>query len=528
MKIINPVLPGFHPDPSICKAEGEFFIASSTFQWLPGVRFHRSKDLVNWKMAGYALTRKSQLDLIGVEDNAGVWAPCLSYSNGIFFLIFTNVIAWTGAYKDAHNYLVTSNSIEGSWSEPVYINSSGFDPSLFHDDDGRMWFLNMLWDHRMGQNPFGGILLQEYDFEKKQLIGSVKNIFKGTELGLVEGPHLYKKDGWYYLLTAEGGTSWNHAATIARSKNIDGPYEVMPHNPLCTSRYNDTLELQRAGHGSLVETENGQWYLAHLCGRPVMPKRKCILGRETALQALHWPKDSWPSLAHGSNEPAVEVKAPGLSPFPFSSDSKNSYGMDDFTTSTLNPEFNSLRDHVDKSWLSLDARPGFLRITGRESLYSKHHQSLVARRITNLNTGASCSTEFYPETFSQMAGLIFYYDTTNHHYLRITKNSSGERTVGIITCDGGEHREYPDYETVLPKEGEIFLKGVMTGSTLQFYYGTIKEQWIKLGTPLDATVISDENKAEVKFTGAFAGMCVQDLKGTRLFADFDWFLIETV
>ena len=198
----NPILPGFFPDPSICRAGDDYYIASSTFQWFPGVKLHHSRDLIHWEPAGYALTIKSQLDMVGNDDNGGIWAPCLSYSAGLFYLIFTDAKTWEGPYKDAHNYLTTAPSIAGPWSEPIYLNSSGFDPSLFHDDDGRKWFVNMVWDHRKGKNPFGGILLQEYSPKEGKLFGPIKNIFKGTELGLVEGPHLYKKDGWYYLLTA--------------------------------------------------------------------------------------------------------------------------------------------------------------------------------------------------------------------------------------------------------------------------------------------------------------------------------------
>ena len=166
----------------------------------------------------------------GNPDSGGVWAPDLSFHDGLFYLVYTDVKTWGAEqrFKDTHNYLVTAPDIMGPWSEPVYLNSSGFDPSLFHDDDGRKWFINMLHDHRKGRTEFAGIVLQEYDPEQKKLSGPIQNIFKGTEIGLVEGPHLYKKDGFYYLLTAEGGTSYEHAATLARSQNIAGPYEVHP------------------------------------------------------------------------------------------------------------------------------------------------------------------------------------------------------------------------------------------------------------------------------------------------------------
>jgi xylan 1,4-beta-xylosidase len=272
-KIYNPILPGFNPDPSIVRVGDDYYIATSTFEWFPGVQIHHSKDLVHWRLLTHPLTRVSQLDLTGNVPSCGVWAPCLSYSDGLFYLVYTNtripseLITASSNFKDCHNYLVTAKDITGPWSEPVYLNSSGFDPSLFHDDDGRKWLVNMLWDHRKEKNPFAGILLQEYNPKQKKLVGPVKNIFKGTALGLTEGPHLYKYNGYYYLLTAEGGTGYEHAVTMTRSKKIDGHYEVDPINPILTSRYNPELELQKAGHASIVQTQNKQWYMIHLCGR---------------------------------------------------------------------------------------------------------------------------------------------------------------------------------------------------------------------------------------------------------------------
>ena len=230
--IRNPILPGFHPDPSICRVGEWYYLASSTFEWWPGVRLHRSQDLANWELIGGALNRRSQLDLRGNPDSGGVWAPCLSHADGRFWLVYTDVKRYgrttvggaSGAsLRDFHNYLVTSEAIDGEWSDPVYLHSSGFDPALFHDDDGRKYLVNQLWDHRPGQNRFAGIVLQEYSVEERRLVGERVNIFGGTPLGLTEAPHLYKRNGYCYLLTAEGGTGWGHAVTMARSKALRGP-----------------------------------------------------------------------------------------------------------------------------------------------------------------------------------------------------------------------------------------------------------------------------------------------------------------
>jgi xylan 1,4-beta-xylosidase len=282
--ISNPILRGFNPDPSIVRVGDDFYVATSTFEWFPGVLVHHSRDLVHWRLLARPLDRLSLVDMRGDPPSGGIWAPCLTFSDGLFHLIFTDVKSFRGAFKDTHNYLATAPSIQGPWSDPIYLNSSGFDGSLFHDADGRKWFVNMLWDHRKDRNRFGGILLQEYDPARRRLVGPIRNIFAGTSLGVTEAPHLYRRGEWYYLMTAEGGTSYSHAVTLARSRRIEGPYEVDPANPILTSAGRPELDLQKAGHASLVETQTGEWYMVHLCGRPLRPRKLCPLGRETAIQ----------------------------------------------------------------------------------------------------------------------------------------------------------------------------------------------------------------------------------------------------
>jgi xylan 1,4-beta-xylosidase len=203
----------------------DYYIATSTFEWYPGVQIHHSKDLANWDLVTRPLNRKSQLDMRGNPDSCGIWAPCLTHDGEKFYLVYTDVKRKDGSFKDTHNYIVTAAKIEGPWSDPYYINSSGFDPSLFHDDDGKKWFANMLWDHRKRPRKFAGIRVQEWDEETGKLVGPRKTVYRGSELDLVEAPHLYKRNGYYYLLTAEGGTSYHHACTLARSKgSVWGPY----------------------------------------------------------------------------------------------------------------------------------------------------------------------------------------------------------------------------------------------------------------------------------------------------------------
>jgi xylan 1,4-beta-xylosidase len=474
--------------------------------------------LMNWELITHPLKRLSQLDMKGNPTSGGVWAPCLTYDKGIFYLVYTDVKCHTGIFKDTHNYLVTTDDIRGEWSDPIYLNSSGFDPSLFHDDDGRKYIVNMNWDFRKGKNKFAGILLQEYSVEQKKLVGEIYNIFEGTELGFTEGPHIYKKDGYYYLLTAEGGTGLNHAVTLARSKNILGPYDVHPDNPILTSKGKPELELQKAGHADLVETQNGEWYLVHLCGRPLQNGR-CILGRETSIQKMKWDEDGWLRLEAGGNSPLVHVTAPKLPEHKF----KEIPSRDDFNNSQLDNNFSSLRIPLTEEHFSLTERPGFLRLKGRESLSSKHNQTLIARRQQKFTYTATTCLEFEPENYKQMAGLICIYDVQNFYYIRVTSNESLGKCIGIMTCMNNKFNEPLEQDVSIEGNHRIYLRVVVDYETLKFYYSKNEVEWILLGETFDASTLSDEFCKEGCFTGAFVGLCCQDLNGTGKAADFDYF-----
>ncbi|MFC7062411.1 glycoside hydrolase family 43 protein [Halobacillus seohaensis] len=513
--IVNPVLPGYQPDPSIVRVGENYYIATSTFEWFPGVQIHQSQDLKNWKLQTPPLTRSSQLDMIGNIDSGGVWAPCLSYSDGRFYLIFTDVKSRRGAFKDTHNYLVTSEDINGPWSDPVYLNSSGFDPSLFHEEDGSKWLVNMIWDHRKGTNSFAGIALQEFSVDKNQLVGPVKNIFKGTELGLTEAPHIYKQHGYYYLITAEGGTGYNHAVTVARSTSLFGPYEVDPANPILTSDKND--ELQKAGHASLVETQTGEWYMAHLCARPVK-ENKCMLGRETALQKCYWTDDNWLRV-EGGPRPQTVIPAPDLESEPFSTEQSR----DDFTEPQLKMHWNSLRRPFTKEWMSVEERIEHLRLKGQESMSSLHKQSMIARRLESMNVEVETSIDYQPDHFQQMAGLIFYYDTTDYVYLRITHDETEGIILGVIQSKHGEYDELLQKEISLPNQAYYYLKARLTKEWLTFYYSLDGETWNTVVSEIDSSHLSDDDADLIRFTGTFVGMCAQDLSGQLKHADFDYF-----
>lgn len=528
MKMIqNPILPGFNPDPSIVRVGDDYYIATSTFEWFPGVQIHHSKDLVHWEQLPHPLNRVSQLDMEGNINSGGVWAPCLSYDNGTFYLIYTDVKSRAGAFKDTHNYLVTATDIRGPWSEPIYLNSSGFDPSLYHDDDGRKWLLNMVWDYREGVNRFAGTYLQEYSVEKQALVGPVVNIFKGTHLGLTEAPHLYKRNGYYYLITAEGGTKYEHAVTMARSKTIEGPYEVDPQNPVLTSYGKPELELQKAGHASLVETQDGEWYLAFLCGRPTVGEY-CTLGRETALAKCYWNDEGWLRVEGGGNSPAVEVAAPSFVKDGVDRSAHGGFGpsfevRDDFDESSLHVQWSTLRIPADESWLSLSERKGYLRLKGMESMSSTHRQALVARRQQSFHVEAETVVEFEPEHFQQMAGLIVYYDTDDYAYLNISHDEERGKVLRIIHSVAAQYDELLDEDIVLETGKPVYLKAVVHREWLQFYYSMGGDAWKTVGEKINVSHMSDDDAALVRFTGTFIGVCAQDLSGTRKHADFDYF-----
>lgn len=527
--IQNPILRGFNPDPSIVRVDDDYYIATSTFEWFPGVQIHHSRDLVNWRLLTRPLRRPSQLNMLGDPDSCGVWAPCLSYDDGLFYLIYTDVKRYgrtsqpgsVGAgLRDMHNYLVTCQTIDGEWSDPVYLNGSGFDPSLFHDDDGRKYLVNMLWDHRPGKNRFGGIVLQEYSTADRKLIGERRNIFAGTSIGFTEAPHLYKRNGYYYLITAEGGTGWGHAVTMARSRELLGDYELHPDTYILTSRDRPDSELQRAGHADLVETQTGEAYMVYLCGRPLPNRGRCTLGRETAIQRMVWGEDDWLYTEDHDALPQLETVAPDLPPHTLETKGTR----EDFDDSALPVDFQWLRSPYPDELFSLTARHGYLRLFGRETTGSLFRQSLVARRQQAHCYSAITAVEFEPQHYQQQAGLICYYNSLKFHYLYISTDETAGKHIRAMTC----HPELPDILTapiaVDPKM-PVELRAEVDDERLRFAFRAGSGEWQWLPEIFDASILSDEAGPPglPNFTGAFVGMCCQDYAGTGHPADFDYF-----
>lgn len=532
MTIRNPILPGFRPDPSICRVGKHYYIAVSTFEWYPGVEIHHSTDLVNWRLAARPLNRASLLDMRGNPDSCGIWAPCLSHADGRFWLVYTDVKRYDGAFKDAHNYITTCETVDGDWTDPWYVNSSGFDPSLFHDTDGRKWFVNMQWNHRgegTGGNPkhssFDGILLQEWSPEAG-LTGEVTNIYHGTDRGLTEAPHLFRQGEFYYLTTAEGGTGYDHAVTLARSRDIQGPYEDHPRRFVMSTADAPDHPIQRTGHGQIVETPEGEIYHTFLMGRPIPGPdgtgRFCPLGRETGIERCLWRDDGWLYLEGGGLLPRTEVPAPsGVTaerPAPASVHR-------DFRDGRLPPEFQWLRTPEPDRLFRIE--PGAAILTGRESWGSWFEQSFLARRQEDFVYAAETTLGFEPVTYQQAAGLFTYYNRTKFHGL-ILSFEEGARALRVVSCPG----DWPDGALDWPSDivpvppGEIDLRVEVDRALQRFFWRPAGDgDWCRIGETLNASVISDEGGRgeHGSFTGAFVGMHCMDTSGAAREARFTRF-----
>lgn len=544
--IHNPVLRGFHPDPSIIRVGEDYYIATSTFEWWPGVRLHHSRDLIHWELIEYPLNRVSQLDLKGVGASQGIWAPCLTYDKGTYYLVYTVVKAFYCNMYDTNNYLVTAESIHGPWSEPVALNNFGFDPSLFHDDDGRKYIVSMVTDHRIPKKYAGRLVMQEFDAEDSKMTGPVKEIYAAKYIFL-EGPHIFKRKGWYYLFSADTGTGELHGQTIQRSRNIWGPYEMYRPDydafrqkgeaySVITSRHHEDILLQKAGHCDLVETQDGEWYVVHLCGRASKERncqdakrfagsRRYMIGRETAIQKMRWTEDDWLVLDNGTVVPQEMVEAPKCADQAKEEVAYQKLVRDDFDCEILDLEYQSLRVPMDQDYISLTERPGWLRMYGRSGLASLFSQCLLARRMTEYHMTAEICMAFEPDVFKQMAGLIVMYDTENYLYLHISKDEDAGKCIALLKAENKNYEYLTGYLAIEPGK-DIVMKVVLKDCSAQFYAGYREGTLQSVGPSVDASFMSDEACEEGWFTGTMIGICCQDLTGFGKHADFDYFQVS--
>lgn len=520
-QIINPILRGFNPDASIVKVGKDYYMATSTFEWMPGVEIYHSRHLVNWELVANPLQSIGQANLVGNYNSGSIWAPHLSYSEERFWLLITDVKTGT-AFKDTLNYVLSCETIDGDWGDPVFVTATGFDPAFFHDDDGRHYIMSMLFDHRLEKPNFDGLVIQEFDVQEMKLIGERNHFFYGTDLGVCEGPQMLKKDGWYYLLCAAGGTGYSHAATVCRSNHVMGPYEISPYHPLLTTKSDLENSLQKSGQASFVEVTPAEWYIVHICARPLTERGYCTLGRETALQKIEWI-DGWPRLANGTIFPDLEVQVPSVGR---GVTQKTDFStIDNFSISILPNYFKTLRQPINEK-ISLDERPGYLRLHGEQSLSSLHQQTMVARRWQHFSFHVETEMTFEPNNFQQIAGLVLFYDTDNWHYLHVSYDEVTKEKYIQVETDSINSFSYRSDRIVIESDKPIRLAVEVDRGNAQFYYGIAKDELKAIGESVEADRLSDDyikENGKLAFTGAMVGICAQDMDSHNSFADFRYF-----
>ncbi|HBF3362482.1 TPA: glycoside hydrolase family 43 protein [Clostridioides difficile] len=536
--IKNPILPGFNPDPCICRKGDDYYLVVSSFEWFPGIPVYHSKDLKNWELYTHILTDETKIDLKKLPSSKGIWAPCLTYceEEDLFYIVYGIMNSMNARYFDVDNYLITSKDIKGEWSEPVYLHSSGFDASIFHDDDSKKWIASLDWETREGYEKPGVICLVEYCTKKKEIVGYPKRIWSGgTDRGCIEAPHITKRGDYYYIMCAEGGTGYGHSVTMGRAKNIWGPYEKDSMNPIVTSipgdfyerhdpdhlkpkYYNPESKLQKSGHGSYIETTSGEVYLVHLTSRPFVPELRCTLGRETAIQKMKWTKDNWLRMEDESNLAKEYVSESKLEEHLVSSIPS----FDDFDSNELGLQYYAPRISP-LSFADVKSRPGYVRIRGQESRTSLNKVSILARKLTSVYARITTKMEFYPEVHQHSAGLIMYYDNMNYINLRkYYSETLGQSALSIIHLENGEKTEF--LNTRIPiKDIPIYLRLYIQGRKSYFEWSYDEKNYQRIGKVFDTTKFSDEYCKYGEFTGTFIGLTCADRVKHKHYADFDFF-----
>ncbi|EPK0737876.1 glycoside hydrolase family 43 protein [Klebsiella aerogenes] len=528
--IQNPILRGFNADPSIIRVEDTYYIANSTFEWFPGVRLHESKDLKHWNLLPSPLSTTTLLDMKGNPSSGGIWAPALSYADGKFWLVYTDVKVTEGAFKDMTNYLTTATDIRGPWSVPIKLNGVGFDASLFHDDDGRKYIVQQTWDHREYHHPFDGITLTEFDTTTLKLMPeTARTIYRGTAVALVEGPHLYKLNGYYYLFAAQGGTVFTHQEVVARSTTLNADsFETEPGEVFLTNVDTPDSYIQKQGHGALVSTPEGEWYYASLCARPwnrpgesiYDPRGWSTLGRETAIQKVYWDDDGWPRIVGGHGGKTF-VEGPKDAIYTESANDNSQH--DEFTTPTLNHNWNTLRvPFTEKMGTTGD---GKLTLIGQGSLANTHDLSLIARRWQAFYFNAEVKVAFNPFSYQQMAGLTNYYNDRHWSFAFVTWNEINGRVIEVAENNRGKYTSYlKDNAINIPDDVEyVWLRTKVRKQTYSYEYSFDGAEFVEIPVVFDAAVLSDDYVLQSYggfFTGAFVGLAAVDYSGYGACADF--------
>ncbi|GAB3820792.1 glycoside hydrolase family 43 protein [Pontibacter rugosus] len=523
-KFTNPILPGFYPDPSICRVGEDYYLITSTFSYYPGVPIFHSKDLVNWKQVGNILNRPEQLDTEGLGVSRGIFAPAIAHHEGTFYMVTTLI-------DNGGNFVVTSKNPAGPWSDPVWLPEvSGIDPSLFFDEDGKAYIIynSESPDNKPLYDGHRTIRIQEFDYKNLKTVSAPQILVNGgVDLSKkpvwIEGPHIYKHNGYYYLMAAEGGTSVNHSEVILRSEKVTGPYKPYENNPILTQRHlpNDRPNpVSATGHADLVQTQNGEWWAIFLATRPYDTEDHYNIGRETFLAPVTW-KDGWPIINADSDLVKYSYNRPNLpqgqkSDFPLNG---NFTYREDFKESTL-PMYWVMLRNPQSEWYSLNQPSGSLTLHVRpETLSGKSNPSFVARRQQHLNGSASTKMDFKPANENEFAGIAAFQGEKNYYALGKTL-SGGKQVVQLKNADGTVLAE----KQLSKKESKqpLQLKIGFDGGKYNFAYATKESDWKLLKENVDGTYLSTRKAGG--FVGTTIGMfATSQEKPSSSKATFDWF-----
>ncbi len=513
----NPILPGYHPDPSICRKGDDYYLVNSSFEWYPSVPIYHSKDLVNWELIGYAGSQENNFKLPEkAKDSGGIYAATIHYHDGLFYMITTNTEwKWNNS-----NFYVTAKDPAGPWSEPIYLDSPGIDPSLFWDDDGKCYYIgqgNLLpkpeWEVQHG------VWLQELDLKQGKLVGERKQLTFGHSAiaRAAEGPHLHKIGNKYVVMLAEGGTYRGHAMTIFESTNLWGPYTANVCNPIISHRHlGPRHPVSSIGHADMIQTQHGDWWMVTL-GRRHFHNGLTYLARETFLTPVTiYEKATYGEVAivvnEGEGKMPVVAKRPRLDWTPH----EIAPIRDDFNGDKLDLEWNMLRTPTSKwytinnSELTLELRP--------ETTDEFTNPSLLAKRISHHTFRASTRMNFKTKNDNEAAGLVLYRVTSGQLTFMKTKNA-----LVITSVIQGEKKEVCKVEC---NKDEIILAMVSDGKDVRFEWGEPDQAFHKLDVTVPLALISDDyNGGGGKgYNGAMIGMyATSHGKPSRNKVAFAWF-----
>lgn len=502
----NPVQRGFFPDPSVIRVKDDYYMVNSTFQYFPAIPISHSKDMVHWHIIGHAVVNPEYLPIEDIRDSHGIWAPDISYQDGTFYIFATLRLNGDGKRNNQvlrRQLVVTSKTPEGPYSKPVWLEADAIDPSHFIDEDGKHYMVIAK-----------AATVYELSDDCTKILNGPRIAWEGTGERCPEGPHILKKDGWYYAIVSEGGTGYGHGINVARSRNLYGPYEECPYNPVVRQK-DPASPIQRTGHGKLVQTQNGDWWIYYLLGRP-NGGRYTTIGRESGLDPVTWTEDGW-FLVNEGKGPSLIQTAPDLKECIFI---RNTF--DDFDEETLNLEWEFVRLPDNGSW-SLTERPGHFRIWTRDGqLHEIRAKNTLLRREQELNYTAETKVEFYPRRDGEQAGLTCYYSTAT--YVRFSLcHEAGRKLQLVINRNNGEELMA---EVAGIKEVPVYLKVVVDRLTRSFYYSYDGASWEQAGVLTDCIYLCDEGVPDdpKRHTGTLVGIYANNGGcGSRISADFDYF-----